>query len=84
VEVGEGTSCPVCAQAVRGDRDVVEAHVDACLTHESARLERERLQEEDLDIAGGEGSVTTRVITSASLRGQYGEATTQRKLSLTL
>lgn len=69
VEVEGGTSCPVCAQVVRGDRDVVEAHVDACLTHESARLERELLQEEDLDIGGGEGSVTTRVITSASLRG---------------
>jgi hypothetical protein len=69
VEVEGGTSCPVCAQAIRGDRDAVEAHVDACLTHESARLERERLQEEDLDIGGGEGSVTTRIITSASLRG---------------
>ncbi|KAG1833522.1 hypothetical protein EV424DRAFT_1365710 [Suillus variegatus] len=71
MEVEGGTSCPVCAQVVRGDRDVVEAHVDACLVHESARLERERLQdeEEDLDIGGGGGSVRTRVITSASLRG---------------
>lgn len=80
-----GTSCPVCAQAVRGDRDVIEAHVDACLTHESARLERERLQEEDLDIGGGEGSIATRVITSASLRGQYGgRNTAQHKSLLTL
>ncbi|KAG2349169.1 hypothetical protein BDR05DRAFT_956553 [Suillus weaverae] len=71
MEVEGGTSCPVCAQVIRGDRDVVEAHVDACLAHESARLERERLQdeEEDLDIRGGGGSVRTRVITSASLRG---------------
>ncbi|KAG2156328.1 hypothetical protein DEU56DRAFT_230240 [Suillus clintonianus] len=70
-EVEGGTSCPVCAQVVRGDRDVIEAHVDACLTHESTRLERERLhdEEEDLDIGGGGGSVRTRVINSASLRG---------------
>lgn len=71
MEVEGGTSCPVCAQVVRGDRDVVEAHVDACLTHESARLEQERLQDEDEDlhIGGGGGSIRTRVITSASLRG---------------
>jgi hypothetical protein len=71
IDVGGGTSCPICAQVVRGDRDVVEAHVDACLAHESARLEREREEEEELDIGGGHGgSVRTRVITSASLRGQ--------------
>ncbi|OJA19323.1 hypothetical protein AZE42_00419 [Rhizopogon vesiculosus] len=70
VEVGGGTSCPVCAQVVRGDRDVVEAHVDACLAHASARLEREQVEEEEeLDIGGGGSSVRTRVITSASLRG---------------
>lgn len=71
LEVEGGTSCPVCAQVVRGDRDVVEAHVDACLAHESARLEQERLQdeEEDLHIGGGGGSIRTRIITSASLRG---------------
>lgn len=46
--------------------------MDACLAHESARLERERLQEEEeFDIGSGRGSVRTRVITSASLRGQY-------------
>lgn len=72
MEVGGGTSCPVCAHVVRGDRDVVEAHVDACLAHGSA-LERERLEEEEeeLDIGGGGSSVRTRVITSVSLRGQY-------------
>jgi hypothetical protein len=71
MEVEGGTSCPVCAQVIRGDRDVVEAHVDACLAHESARLERERLrdEDEDLHIGGGGGSIRTRVITSASLRG---------------
>ncbi|KAG2156318.1 hypothetical protein DEU56DRAFT_897322 [Suillus clintonianus] len=73
LEVEGGTSCPVCAQVVRGDRDVIEAHVDACLVHESTRLERERLhdEEEDLDIGGGGGSVRTRVINSASLRANY-------------
>ena len=25
--------CPVCAKFVRGDLDVVEAHVDSCLAH---------------------------------------------------
>ena len=46
--------------------------MDACLAHESARLERERLQEEEeFDIGDGGVSVRTRVITSASLRGQY-------------
>ncbi|KAG1873740.1 hypothetical protein DFJ58DRAFT_759950 [Suillus subalutaceus] len=71
MEVEGGTSCPVCAQVVRGDRDVVEAHVDACLTHESTRLEQERLrdEEEDIHIGGVGGSIRTRVITSASLRG---------------
>jgi len=85
IEVEGGTSCPVCAQVVRGDRDVVEAHVDACLAHESARLEREQLQEEEegLDVGDGGGSVRTRVITSASLRGQY-QHQREVQLSLTL
>jgi len=29
----EGTLCPVCAKTIRGDVDVVEAHVDSCLAH---------------------------------------------------
>lgn len=39
-----GIVCPVCSQTIRGDRDVVEAHIDACLAYESrrAQLERER------------------------------------------
>ncbi|KAI0832661.1 hypothetical protein BC628DRAFT_1347805 [Trametes gibbosa] len=32
-EAGEGTVCPVCGKMVRGDVDVVEAHVDSCLAH---------------------------------------------------
>lgn len=71
IETGGGTSCPICAQLVRGDRDVIEAHVDACLAHENTRLERRRLQEEEFGVGGGGGSIRTRVITSASLRGQY-------------
>lgn len=85
----EGIACPVCSQPVRGDRDVVEAHVDACLAHESRRAEvewqRERSgglvrgnEDPDVDVdidadtgwdAVGEGSVRTRVITNAGLRG---------------
>ena len=81
--------CPVCSQLVRGDRDVLEAHVDACLAYESrrARIEREREpaiglvrgnEDTNVDVnvdadmgwnAAGEGSVRTRVITNASLRG---------------
>jgi hypothetical protein len=34
---GGETVCPVCLQTVRGDQDVMEAHVDACLAHESSR-----------------------------------------------
>jgi hypothetical protein len=74
-----GIVCPVCSQPVRGDRDVVEAHVDACLAYESRRprVERERTigrGNEDVDVNvdtgwDGQGSVRTRVITNASLRG---------------
>lgn len=31
--------CPVCSTTLRGDQDVVNAHVDACVAHESLRLE---------------------------------------------
>lgn len=85
---GTGIGCPICGQNVRGDRDVVEAHVDACLAYESRRAEVERQREiiqgtqvsEDLEVdvdegggvgsdGNGDGSVRTRVITAASLRG---------------
>ncbi|KAI6034492.1 hypothetical protein PISMIDRAFT_672636 [Pisolithus microcarpus 441] len=84
----EDIGCPVCGQNVRGDRDVVEAHVDACLAYESRRAEIEQRREilqgtqvsEDLEVevdddggpdndGNGDGSVRTRVITAASLRG---------------
>ncbi|KAH9947159.1 hypothetical protein B0H21DRAFT_692425 [Amylocystis lapponica] len=41
-EASEGTVCPVCAQMVKGDEDVIEAHVDACLAHTRVLEERER------------------------------------------
>ncbi|KAH9943227.1 uncharacterized protein BXZ73DRAFT_97278 [Epithele typhae] len=44
-----GTACPVCGVVVRGDADVVEAHVDACLAH--ARLVGE------MDVDAEEGGV---------------------------
>ncbi|KAG6854341.1 hypothetical protein C0991_007846 [Blastosporella zonata] len=39
---GEEIICPVCMVTVRGDQDVLDAHVDACLANESRRLEEER------------------------------------------
>ncbi|KAJ7780940.1 hypothetical protein B0H16DRAFT_1658655 [Mycena metata] len=38
---GEVT-CPVCLANVRGDEDVIEAHVDACLVDQTRRLEEAR------------------------------------------
>ncbi|KAJ7639143.1 hypothetical protein FB45DRAFT_904839 [Roridomyces roridus] len=34
--------CPVCLVTVRGDEDVIEAHVDACLRDQTRRLEESR------------------------------------------
>lgn len=34
--------CPVCSQGIRGDQEVINAHVDSCLVDESRRLEGER------------------------------------------
>ncbi|EGO02007.1 hypothetical protein SERLA73DRAFT_166516 [Serpula lacrymans var. lacrymans S7.3] len=59
------TTCPVCLQMVRGDRDVIEAHVDACLAHENARQQEEE-DEDEIDV-DGEG--TLRVTDGANLRG---------------
>jgi len=42
---GEEITCPICSMRVRGDRDVVEAHVDACLASESHRQEEARQRE---------------------------------------
>ncbi|KAF7981680.1 hypothetical protein HWV62_32232 [Athelia sp. TMB] len=76
----EAVGCPVCGQSVRGDRDVVEAHVDACVAHEGRRLEEERLArerdilgvEDDVDIDGDSnwnGNVRLRATDGANLRG---------------
>ncbi|KAJ7752776.1 hypothetical protein DFH07DRAFT_868781 [Mycena maculata] len=51
--------CPVCLATVRGDEDVIEAHVDACLADQTRRLEeaqqaaiadQRRRREEDQDM----------------------------------
>lgn len=72
VDGSEGTVCPVCGQVVRGDRDIIEAHVDSCLTHESRRLEEEQRREaegweEDIDVGGG---TRLRATDGANLRGR--------------
>ena len=41
---GDEIVCPVCLTTVRGDQDVLDAHVDACLANESRRVEEERLR----------------------------------------
>ncbi|KAL6305775.1 hypothetical protein BKA93DRAFT_776680 [Sparassis latifolia] len=48
VEGEEGTICPVCQRLVKGDADVVDAHVDACLAHV-------QLQEEQTPGTSGSG-----------------------------
>jgi len=70
----EGTGCPVCAEVVRGDRDVLEAHVDSCLAHLGSRLDEERRlrreAEEDIDIDGdGDSEMRLRATDGANLRG---------------
>ncbi|KAH7916250.1 hypothetical protein BJ138DRAFT_595052 [Hygrophoropsis aurantiaca] len=58
--------CPVCSQTVRGDRDVIEAHVDACLAHESRRIREQQEQEDDfVDI----GEAAIRVTDGVNLNG---------------
>lgn len=42
---GSEIVCPVCSATVRGDGDVVDAHIDACLTHENRRQEEARHRE---------------------------------------
>ncbi|KJA29792.1 hypothetical protein HYPSUDRAFT_210662 [Hypholoma sublateritium FD-334 SS-4] len=55
---GEEITCPVCSTNVRGDQDVLDAHVDACLAHESQRLEDARRQgsEEETWEGGNDGN----------------------------
>ncbi|KAF8351677.1 hypothetical protein F5887DRAFT_874787, partial [Amanita rubescens] len=51
--------CPVCMSGIRGDEDVLEAHIDACLIHQGRRAEEERLRalEERDDVDQGAGHV---------------------------
>ena len=42
---GESIVCPVCLATVRGDQDVVDAHVDSCLANESRRMEEAHARE---------------------------------------
>ncbi|KAH6915085.1 hypothetical protein BKA70DRAFT_1420033 [Coprinopsis sp. MPI-PUGE-AT-0042] len=37
--------CPICTQTVRGDQDVLDAHVDACVANESLKAEAARQEE---------------------------------------
>jgi hypothetical protein len=50
-------TCPVCSQLVRGDRDVVDAHVDACLAYESRRAQVERERERTIGLLRGNEDV---------------------------
>lgn len=58
------TTCPVCLTVVRGDEDVVDAHVDACLAYEAARAEQQA--DEELDVGECEGAYVGNV---SSARG---------------
>ncbi|KAJ6466660.1 hypothetical protein C8R47DRAFT_1078845 [Mycena vitilis] len=68
--VGGEVVCPVCLVTVRGDEDVIEAHVDACLVDQTRRLEearqaaiaeqrrrRDEDRDQDMDIGLGPGHV---------------------------
>ncbi|KAJ6628954.1 hypothetical protein B0H10DRAFT_105984 [Mycena sp. CBHHK59/15] len=60
-DAGGEIVCPVCLITVRGDEDVLEAHVDACLADQTRRMEearqagieeerRRREEEQDIDM----------------------------------
>lgn len=49
-----GIICPICLLTVRGDQDVLDAHVDACLANESRRIEETRQREQELQRAAEE------------------------------
>ncbi|KAI0720351.1 hypothetical protein C8T65DRAFT_752941 [Cerioporus squamosus] len=76
---GDGMVCPVCSKFVRGDVDVVEAHVDSCLAYEKLRHEEEEAARgrhgrgsADIDLDGDlhvEGDVTFGVMEGVSFRG---------------
>lgn len=66
--------CPVCLQTISGDQDVMEAHVDSCLAHQTSvtQEENERASQEDAweDIQV-DGETRVRMTDSANLRGQF-------------
>lgn len=45
--------CPVCMASIRGDDDVVEAHIDACLAHQARQTE----ERDEMDTTEGVGHV---------------------------
>jgi hypothetical protein len=66
--------CPLCLQTLRGDQDVMDAHVDSCLAYENNRLreeeERHREAEAEFWRAGEVNStILDRVTDEASFRG---------------
>jgi hypothetical protein len=67
VRLEDAPVCPVCSQQVAGDQDVVEAHIDACLAHESLRMIQENEEDAWQDIDADGDSVI--VGSSANLRG---------------
>ncbi|KAH9850811.1 hypothetical protein C2E23DRAFT_834233 [Lenzites betulinus] len=66
-EEGEGTLCPVCEKTVRGDVDVVEAHVDSCLAH--LRITNEWEERERRGSAEGDGDFDIDVEGESMLHG---------------
>jgi hypothetical protein len=48
---GEEIVCPICLVTVRGDQDVLDAHIDACLADERRRLDEQMLHEVELQRA---------------------------------
>ncbi|KZS88157.1 hypothetical protein SISNIDRAFT_490342 [Sistotremastrum niveocremeum HHB9708] len=68
VNGGDISICPVCEMEVPGDRDVVEAHVDACILG-SVEAERQRMDDEGLEQYETAGETRVRVIGMTGTRG---------------
>lgn len=64
-----GIVCPVCAQAVPGDQDVVEAHVDSCLASEARRIDVEQQDEAGPSHPTNWGGNDSRIGNVSGLRG---------------
>ncbi|KAF4601906.1 hypothetical protein EYR40_005107 [Pleurotus pulmonarius] len=64
-----GIVCPVCAQAIPGDQDVVEAHVDACLASEARRIDVEHQDEAGPSRPTDWGGNDSRIGNVSGLRG---------------